>query len=260
MNSMRFSLFSSVSATKEQFPSPPVLGGRGVRGEGAETARNKITPPAALCPPSPQPSPPEYGGRGSPFWSRLARWQHVTFWLLLAALPAAQSQEKAPLPAPPVSITLLDRHGHVTPSRAACSHTGGGNIDVQQPAPDTVVVTMTGAVVAESSMHFDLEQCFEVSFDNPKFKKAKLTIEGRVIGLLRGAKKGSASYSDACASVGIASEPIMNICVPPHAVDGCDNLAVNDHAGPLSVPIAAGKYTLQQTFNIAAQGKCAFSK
>jgi hypothetical protein len=181
--------------------------------------------------------------------------------LPLANIPGVQAQDKAPPPpAPPVSMTLLDRHGHVTPSRAACSHTGGGNIDVQQPAPDTVIVTMTGAVVADSSMHFDLEQCFEVSFDNPKVKKAKLSIEGRVIGLLRGAKKGGASYGDACASVGVAAESIINVCVPPHGVDGCDNLAINDHAGPLSVPIAAGKYSLQQTFNIAAQGKCALAK
>ena len=27
-------------------------------------------------------------------------------------------------------------------------------------------------------MHFDMTQTFEVSFDNPKVKKAKLTIEG----------------------------------------------------------------------------------
>src|SRR5438309_1442384 len=81
--------------------------------------------------------------------------------------------------APPVSITLGNRHGHVTPSVSGCSHTGGGNIDVQQPTSDTLVVTMTGIAVAIPSpgkdafaqMDFDLCQTFDVSFDDPKVKK-----------------------------------------------------------------------------------------
>jgi hypothetical protein len=178
----------------------------------------------------------------------------------LAISRALLAQEKAPPPPPPVSITLLERHGHVTPNHAACSHSGGGNIDVQQPAGDTVTITMTGAVVANSSMHFDLEQCFEVSFDNPKVKKAKLTLEGRVIGLLRGEKKGHAEYSDACAAVEVGPETLLTVCVPPHSVDGCENLAVNDHAGPQSLPVSAARYTLHQIFTIAAQGKCALVK
>ena len=52
---------------------------------------------------------------------------------------------------PPVSITLGARHAHVTPSNSGCTHTGGGNIDVQQPSPDTLVVTMTGIAVAVGS-------------------------------------------------------------------------------------------------------------
>jgi len=103
--------------------------------------------------------------------------------------------------APPVSITLHERHGHVTPCKGKCTHTGGGLIDVAQPSPDTVLVTMSGAVIANSEMKFDLEQCFEVTFDDPKLKHAKLLIEGRVIGVLRGGHKGSAEYSDASAGV-----------------------------------------------------------
>ena len=52
-------------------------------------------------------------------------------------------------PAPPeVSFSLLKRTGHVTPTKSKCTHTGGGNIDVQTPAPDTIVITMSGAAVA----------------------------------------------------------------------------------------------------------------
>src|SRR5579884_4137580 len=94
---------------------------------------------------------------------------------------------------PPVSIILRDRHAHVTPNRVGFTHTGAGYIDIAQPTPDTVIITMTGVAAAGghpckdsvASLLFDLQQCFEVSFDDPKLKKAKLALEARVIGLLR---------------------------------------------------------------------------
>ncbi len=155
-------------------------------------------------------------------------------------------------PAPPLSITLYERHGHVTPVKGKCTHTGGGLIDVAAPAPDTVLVTMSGAVVANSEMKFDLDQCFEVSFDDPKLKRAKVLVEGRVIGLLRGEKKGCAEYDEACASILVGPVELVTVCVPVHKVCDCENLSVNDHDGPKGVPVAPGKYTLHQTFTIAA--------
>src|SRR5690349_16124693 len=129
----------------------------------------------------------------------------LTAALLPPPLPAGQEVTKVPPgtpvtitvqpaapAAPAVSITLKDRHGHVTPDRAGCTHTGGGNIDVQQPSPDTVVITMTGVAVATGGPHgssaalnFDLEQCFEIVFEKPEVKAAKLTMDARVVGLLR---------------------------------------------------------------------------
>lgn len=161
---------------------------------------------------------------------------------------------------PPVSITQGPRHGHVTPARTGCTHTGGGNIDVAQPSPDTLVVTMTGVAVAYGSckvasaaMHYDLEQCLEINFDNPKVRKAKLTIEGRVIGLMRTPHAGgSAGYDSACATLSAGPVQVVTLCVPPHQVSGGENLSVNDHDGPLIVPISAGKYTLHQTFFVGA--------
>jgi hypothetical protein len=196
------------------------------------------------------------------------RYPALSLLSLAAALAPVSAQDKTPVPPgsavnitvtagtaapPPVSITLHERHGHVTPVKGKCTHTGGGLIDVASPAPDTVIVTMSGAVVANSEMKFDLDQCFEVNFDDPKLKKAKVLIEGRVIGLLRGEKKGCAEYSDACATVLAAPVELVTVCVPEHRVCACDNLSVNDHDGPKSVPITAGKYTLHQTFRIAAQ-------
>jgi hypothetical protein len=161
---------------------------------------------------------------------------------------------------PPVSITLYERHGHVTPQKSKCAHTGGGLIDISSPSADTVVLTMTGVVVADAEMRFDVEQCFEINFDDPKVKKAKLTIEGRVIGLLRGHTKGCADYTDACAHVNSGPVHLVSVCVPPHSVCGCDNLSVNDHDGPFSAPVQPGKYTLVQTFSISAHSKCCLCK
>lgn len=155
-------------------------------------------------------------------------------------------------PPPPVSMTLHERHGHVTPRKGTCAHTGGGLIDVASPTPDTVIVTMSGAVVANSTMQFELEQSFDVSFDDPKIKKAKLTVEARVIGLLRGERHGCAEYSEACASILAASGDLATVCVPPHQVCGCDSLAVNDHDGPKTVPVLPANYTLHERFSISA--------
>jgi hypothetical protein len=162
--------------------------------------------------------------------------------------------------APPISFVLGPRHGHVVPERHGCTHTGGGNIDIAQPTPDVLIVTMSGAAVAYGSIcsataaqAFDLEQCFELSFDNPKVKKGKLTMEGRVIGLLRShCPKDSAAYDEACAAVALNGTGIVKLCVPPHSVGGKQALSVNDHDGPYSVPVVAGKYVLKQTFRVSA--------
>jgi hypothetical protein len=199
-------------------------------------------------------------------WNFRLRALALSLLALATPLSPAPAQEKAApqpgavnitvaagaAPAPPVSITLHERHGHTTPSKGKCAHTGGGLIDVASPAPDTVVLTMSGAVVANADMRFDVDQIFEVSIDDPKVKKAKLTVEGRVIGLLRGERKGSAEYSDACASILADPHELVTLCVPPHCVSGRDSLAVNDHDGPKTVPVVTGKYTLHQTFTISA--------
>jgi hypothetical protein len=133
---------------------------------------------------------------------------------------------------------------------------------VAQPAPDTVIITMTGVAVAGghpckgsvATMDFDLAQDFEVSFADPKLKKAKLTLEARVIGLLRSECKGigSASEGPGCATVSADATSLLTVCAPAHAVSGGENLSLNDHEGPAEVTLVAGKYTLQQTFTITA--------
>ena len=198
---------------------------------------------------------------------------------LVLATPASpglvQAQEKAAVPAggtvnisvtpvaaaaPPVSITLLERDGHVTPFKGKCTHTGGGLIDVSTPSADTVVITMTGAVLANSEMKFELDQCFQVNFDDPKVKRARLTVEGRVIGLLRSHCKGQAGHGDACVSVRSGPQNLLTVCVPSHGVSGGENLTVNCHRGPAGCPVLAGNFTLHQSFCIGAHSDCALMK
>jgi len=180
---------------------------------------------------------------------------------LLAAAPICAAEPPVPPAAPPVTITLKDRHGHATPQRRGFTHTGAGNTDVQQPAPDTVIVTMTGVAVAGAhpvkdsvaSMTFDLDQCLEIVIADSKVKRAKVTLEARVVGLLRSHKSGgSASEGPGHAGLSVGGVEIVGIDVPSHCVKGGDNLSINDRAGPAAGVAAAGEYHLGQTFTVSA--------
>jgi hypothetical protein len=182
--------------------------------------------------------------------------------VLCGATVVASGQACAaePAPAPVPSIVLLDRHGHATPHREGFNHTGAGNIDIQQPTPNAVVVTMTGVAVAGAhpckdsvaSFDFDLNQCFQIETDKPEAKRFKLTMEARVIGVLRSHKYGAAEESGACATVTSGPAEVLTVCAPPHSVAGGENLSVNCHEGPVSVQVVPGKYVLHQAFHIAA--------
>jgi hypothetical protein len=173
----------------------------------------------------------------------------------------AIAQPPAP-PAPTVTITLGSRQARAVPLRQGFTHTGGGNIDVAQPAPDTLVVTMTGVAVAGghpcqdsvARMTFELEQCFEVRFEDPKVKRARLTLEGRVIGLLRTHKKGGGSAAAGPAHAVVTAGPaeLLTVGLPPHSVAAGENLSVNDHEGPFAAPVQPGPYVLHQAFEVSA--------
>ena len=162
-------------------------------------------------------------------------------------------------PAPDVSLSLGARTGKVTPLCSGVTHTGGGNIDVQQPSPDQVVITMSGVAVAyggptcsaSASQVFDLVQQFDVSFDTPGIKSARLTVEGRLIGLLRSHKIGSA---EVCAGATVTGGPGsgLTLVMPSHSVAGNESLSVNDKETPLSASVKEGKFTLNQSFKVAA--------
>src|SRR5215831_5995146 len=70
---------------------------------------------------------------------------------------------------PAYQIVLRSRHAEVTPNRTKDAQTGGGSIVVEQPEPNTIVVTMGGSAVVGSDCHgsaagltFELEQELEI--------------------------------------------------------------------------------------------------
>lgn len=176
-------------------------------------------------------------------------------------LPLLGAQVHAQTPAAPAPIiTLYERHGHVTPQRSGFQHTGAGNIDVAQPSSDTVVITMAAVAVAgphpckdsTAAQDFDLTQCLEFALNGAKTKNVKVTMEARVIGLLRSDRKsgGTASESGSAALLSVSTE-IVAVQAPAHSVSCGESLSINDHEGPVTVTIAPGKYTLHQVFHVA---------
>jgi hypothetical protein len=173
---------------------------------------------------------------------------------------------------PPVIIKLGDRHGHGIPHRLGCTHLGGGNIEVEQPLPNEVLILLRGAAVAtghpfkdsQAEMDFELDQDLKVVFREPeKTKAAKLTMEGKLIGLLRSQpgchehnSRGTAECGMACAELICEDKVLVGLCVPPHSVGGGENLTINCQKGPACIPILPGCYRLHETFRLAAAHPC----
>jgi hypothetical protein len=188
-------------------------------------------------------------------------------WLasLLCGIGLALSLAAAEAPAPPpaVVIELGARQAQATPIRQGFTHTGGGNIDVAQPSPDTVIITMTGVAVAGghpctdslASLAFDLCQDFEIKVAKPEIKKVKVSLEARVIGLLRSHKKGCGSAAinePAHAAVLAVGTPVVEVAMPGRSVAAGENLSINDRVTPVVAEVPPGKYALRQAFGVQA--------
>jgi hypothetical protein len=181
---------------------------------------------------------------------------------IVLSLPNLSAQvPPVPPPPPKVGFVLKDRHGHAMPARTHFARAGGGNTDVAQPREDALIITMSGVVTAPPQpakanaavMDFDLNQDFTIGFADPKLKKAKLTIEAHVVGLLRGDRHGgSAAVSNATVVITCAGVCILSQSIERHAVGGDAHLAINDHKGPVSIAVPPGDYQLRQTLRIDA--------
>jgi hypothetical protein len=193
----------------------------------------------------------------------------------LAASWTSHLLAEPPTASGPVKLLLGPAEGTATPHRTCCSHTGGGNILVAQPAPDLIATSMTGAVVAKSdpvqggmaSYSFELTQEFEVVFDDPKVQTANLLLEARVVGLLRNPKccnpHGSAGVSiPAHAVIHAGPQELLAVTVPGRSAACGESVSVYNREGPYCIPIGPGKYTLHESFGIQATSSkgCLLSK
>jgi hypothetical protein len=182
-------------------------------------------------------------------------------------LGVALAIHAADAPAPPVTIDLGSRQAQGMPSRQGFCHTGGGNIDVQQPTPDVLVITMTGVAVAGghpckdslAALAFDLCQEFEITAAKPDIKRAKLTIEARDIGLLRSHPGGGTASITSPAHAFVVPTGVIGdmpaaieVSLPGRAVACGESLSVNDKSGPMGAVVPVGKYTLQEKFGVQA--------
>lgn len=190
--------------------------------------------------------------------------------LMWPALPVYSQEPSASGPRPAVELILTPGQATAVPVKKGVAFANGGIIDVAQPSPTTIVVTMTGLTAANADLfvtslanyHFNLTQSFEVVFNSKGVKSAKLTLEGRVIGLLRtefvhraaGLHQqkcyGTAETLPACATVTGEHQEAVTLTLPARAAGGCEDLSVYNHEGPLSVAVKPGKFTLNEDWGI----------
>lgn len=170
---------------------------------------------------------------------------------------------------PPVEIILVPGEASAVPARTGVAYADGAIVNVEQPNATTLVVTMTGLVAANSdlcrtsaaSYRFDLAQAFELRFHG-KTKSAKLTLDGRVIGLLvsdhsqytgcLGPRGGTAETLPAHAAVDSADHTeLVSVSLPARSTSCGHDLSVYNYEGPYIVALPAGKYVLAETWGIA---------
>jgi hypothetical protein len=191
-------------------------------------------------------------------------WRSSVVAALLIAicvgLPAAAQSDGGDAQPVTAKIVLGPQAGSAKPAQHGMAYTGGGNINVTQPSPDTLVVTMGGSVAAASSIFmggeamlaFCHDQRFSVEFSDPA-ATGKLVMQVKINGLLRGeGKHASVGITNAASSIFCGPNEIASLPIAPRMAGGCDSSAISATHGPVCAPIYAGCYSLRQQFSIAA--------
>lgn len=189
--------------------------------------------------------------------------------------PAALAGLFAPLMAvandagPAYQLVLRSRHAEAVPNRTRDAQTGGGSIAVEQPDPNTVVVTMGGSAVAGSELHgsaagitFQLDQDVEILAARRTARPPRVGMVGRVMGTLQvtppgkgGKSCGSADQGPASAALTHGETSLLTVSVKPSGVGVGQESSINHRDGPVESPAVVGMYRLHGTFRIGvAQG------
>jgi hypothetical protein len=199
---------------------------------------------------------------------------HTRCSLLLVTLAALLSPAAVPAADPPVGpayqIVLRSRHAEATPTRSKDAQTGAGYIVVEQPEPNTIVVTMGGSAVAGSECHgssagidFNLEQELEIIPTRAGVRPPRVGMVARVVGTLQvidpgkcGKSCGTAEQGPAVASLVLGDTSLLSVNVKPSSVACGQESSINNRHGPVESTASAGSYCLTGSFHIGVtQGK-----
>ena len=189
---------------------------------------------------------------------------------LVTLLASTAVYAAAPPPGPAYQIVLRSRHAEAMPTRAKDAQTGGGSIVVEQPEPNTIVVTMGGSAVVGSDFHgsdagiaFNLEQDLEIIPIRKGVRPPRIGMVGRVVGTLQvtdpgkcGKACGTADQGPATASLALGGTSLLCVNVKPSGVACGQESSVNFRDGPVETVAAPGSYCLNGTFRLGVtQGK-----
>jgi hypothetical protein len=167
-------------------------------------------------------------------------------------------------------IVLRSRHAEVTPSRTKDAQTGGGSIVVEQPEPNTIIVTMGGSAVVGSAcwgssagIDFNLEQDLEIVPIRPGVRPPRIGLIGRVVGTLQATHPckcskacGNAEQGPAVACLSLGDTGLLSVNIKPSAAACGQESAINFRDGPVEAAGVPGCYRLAGSFHIGVtQGK-----
>jgi hypothetical protein len=194
---------------------------------------------------------------------------------LVTLLASTAVYAAAPPPGPAYQIVLRSRNAEAVPNRTKDAQTGGGWVVVEQPEPNTIVVTMGGAAVVGSDFHgsaagiaFNLEQDLDIIPMRKGVRRPRVGMVGRVIGTLLvtdprlcGKPCGTADQGPATACLALGGTNLLCVNVNPSAVSCGQESSVNFRDGPVEAVAAAGSYRLTASFRIGVnQGKGVFHR
>jgi hypothetical protein len=146
---------------------------------------------------------------------------------------------------------------------------------VEQPEPNTIIVTMGGSAVAGSDCHassagitFDLAQDLEIIPVRRGVRPPRLGMIGRVVGTLQVTDPGlcckpcgSAEQGPAAACLAVGGTSLLTVGVKPSAESCGQESSINFRDGPFEAVAAPGQYHLSSSFRIGvSQGKGVFHR
>jgi len=176
----------------------------------------------------------------------------VAGWTVAAQEPAGPKADGA-------RLVLGHRAATAQGRRTGLAHTSAPLIDVAQPRPDTLVVTMTGLAAAgglpcedsAAEVAFDLAQ--GVTVVAPPGARVRLALEGQLAGLFRGSRDGpgAATFSvPAEATVAGGPAAVLHVALPCRTYSGKDVLLVSDRSPVSEAVVGPGEYELTQRFAV----------